>query len=327
MKRIILLLLVGVFSLPTMAQQSQNLFEQLTEKYADKDGFSASQISSELFDLYLKKKNIDEESPVSDALKNLNNILVISQSNLAGVSYKNSGYYVLGSDETDKNSETETEQNQLHSEIISHYKNNNYSLLKTEKRMGEDVKVYLKKANDKIEALALITSSSASTNLVELQGNIDLKTVSELNRALNLRGLENLYKIDNSSSAFYGISSARIGALTNEKIEELVARQREMAEKQHDLSDEQRAKYDEQAKQMAEKQMQMAEKYREMAEKYQREPIFLNYPGDTNTVYILDGKKVKVKRIKEIEKDKIEKIEVIKAEKKDDKTTIKITTK
>jgi hypothetical protein len=325
MKRIILLMLVIILSLPTLAQQqSNNLFEELTEKYADKDGFGASQISSDMFDLYLKKKNIEKDSPVSEALENLDNILVVSFSKFGRSAELVRSGYIRADDPDVKESE---KNNALHNQILDYYKSGNYTLLKTEKRMGEDVKVYLKKNSGVVESLALITNSSVSTNLVELQGDIDLKTVSELSQALNLRGLENLYKIDNSSSALYGFSSAGIGALTGERIEEMVARQREMAERQHDLSDEQRAKFEEQAKLMAEKQLLMAEKYREMAEKYQREPIFLNYPGDTNTVYILDGKKVKAKKIKEIEKDKIEKIEVMKGDKKNDKTTIKITTK
>ena len=324
MKRIILLMLVIILSLPTLAQQSTNLFEELTEKYADKDGFSASQISSDMFDLYLKKKNIEKDSPVSEALENLDNILVVSFSKIGRSAELVSAGYIRADDPEVKESE---KNNALHNQILDNYKSGNYTLLKTEKRMGEDVKVYLKKNAGIVESLALITNSSVSTNLVELQGDIDLKTVSELSKALNLRGLENLYKIDNSSRALYGFSSAGIGALTGERIEEMVARQREMSERQHDLSDEQRAKFEEQAEQMAQKQLQMAEKYREMAEKYQRQPIFLNYPGDTNTVYILDGKKVKAKKIKEIEKDKIDKIEIVKSDKKNNKTTINITTK
>ena len=97
--------------------------------------------------------------------------------------------------------------------------------------------------------------------------------------------------------------------------------------RKHELTEEQQAKIEAHAKEMVEKQMQMAEKYREMAEKYQRQPIFLSYPGDTNTVYYLDGEKIEAKKIKEIDKDKIERIEVINADKKDDKTTIRIKTK
>jgi hypothetical protein len=84
---------------------------------------------------------------------------------------------------------------------------------------------------------------------------------------------------------------------------------------------------EERARAQAEKQMQMAEKYREMAEKYQREPIFLNYPGDTNSVYFINGKKAKAKEIKELDKEQIESIEITKPKKTNDKTTIKIKTK
>ncbi len=325
MKRIILLLLVVALSLPTLAQQRSNLFEQLTEKYSDKEGFSASQISSEMFDLYLKKRNIDEESPVFEALKKLDNILVVSQSNITGEIY-GKGVYSSGTAVASEKKESKTNNSdEMHKEILNYYKTSNYTLLKTEKRMGEDVKVFINKPNDKIESLALITSSTVSTNLVELKGDIDLKTVSELNQALNLRGLENLYKIDNSSSGFYGSGYRQIP--NEERIEEMVARQREMFGRQRELTEEQQAQIQKQAQEMAEKQMQMAEKYREMAEKYRREPIFLSSPGDTNTIYFLDGKKVKADKIKELDKEKIESIEVTKPEKKDDKTTIKIKTK
>ncbi len=325
MKRIILLLLVVAFSLPTLAQQKSNLFEQLTDKYADKEGFSASQISSEMFDLYLKKRNIEDTSPVFDALKKLDDILVISQSNITSEIYGKGVYSSGTAVSTDKQENNSAESNLLHKEILNYYKTNNYTLLKTEKRMGEDVKVYIKKPNDKIESLALITSSSVATNLVELKGDIDLKTVSELNQALNLRGLENLYKIDNSSSAYY--SSGYRNVPSEQRIEEIIARQKEMFGRQHELTEAQQAKIEKQALEMAEKQMQMAEKYREMAEKYRREPIFLSSPGDTNTVYFLDGKKVKADKIKELNKEKIESVEVTKPEKNDDKTTIKIKTK
>ncbi len=100
-----------------------------------------------------------------------------------------------------------------------------------------------------------------------------------------------------------------------------------MFERQGVFTTEQRAAIEDQARASAEKQMQMAEKYREMAEKYGREPIFINYPGDTNTVYYIDGKKVKAKEIKDLDKGKIESVEIKKPEKAHEKTTIRIKTK
>ncbi len=313
MKQLIFFIAAVIFSTPLFAQQTPTLFNQLTEKYADTDGFSASLLTSDMFDLYLKKKNLEENSPVFDALKNLDRIIVVSQSK-----------FLKGNTTAVSATTSNPEENKLHETILDFYKKNNYTLFKTEKRMGEDIKVFLNKNQDKIVSLVLVTNSEAATNLVELQGDIDLKTVAELNKALNLKGLENLYKLDNGSS-YYGFPS--IAAYSPERIDELVSRQRELIERQHSLTDEQRIKIEARAMEMAERQNQMAERYREMAEKYQREPIFLNYPGDTNTVYYIDGKKVKAKEIKELDKEKIESIEVKKPEKKDDKTTIKIKTK
>lgn len=320
MKRFILLLVVVVLTLPTQAQQTKTFFKTLTDKFAEQDGFSASMITSDMFDLYLKKRNIDEESPVFEALKKLDKVMVVSQSSLKRAFIERD---VSSNDFQTKN---EVSSNEIHKTFLNHYNTDEYTLFKTEKHLGEDIKVYLKKSNEKIESLALITNSSVSTNLIELQGDIDLKTISELNQALNLRGLENLYKIENSSNNWY---NSRIYSRegSRERLEELSAVQRDQVAKQRELSDKQRVQFEKQAQLTIQKQLEMAEKYREMAEKYQRAPIFLSYPGDTNTVYFLDGKKVKAKKIKEIDQDKIESVEVHKSDEEKDKTTIRIKTK
>lgn len=325
MKKIVLMVLILGISVPVLAQQSANLFEQLTDKYANNDGFSASMLTKDMFDLYVKKKNVDESSEVATALKNLDNILVVSDSHVQKISYRDNswaGKVVLKESEKKPDEEWDV----MHKEILNYYKSNKYTLLKTEKHMGEDIKVYLKKNNSKIEALALITKSSMSTNLVELQGDIDLSEVASLSKAINLRGLENLYKIDNSSS-YYGQFPGEFREYSEQRIAEMEVRAREMAEKHTQLSDEQIARIEKQAKLQAEKQMEMAEKYREMAEKYGRQPIFLSTPGDTNTVYYINGKKVKAEDVKKkLEAEEIEQISKNNNE-KNGRTEIKITTK
>jgi hypothetical protein len=313
MKTIMLIFTICV--IPFAGWSQQELFEELTEKYADQNGFSASQITADMFDLYIKKRNIDEQSPVFDALKNLDNILVISQNSSFRGGISNAG-------ET-KPDELAAE---IHELILDYYKKNNFTLFKTEKQMGEDVKVFLQKNLDKIESLALITHSQVNTNLIELQGDIDLSTVSQLSQALNLRGLENLYKINNQGPIAFYVNSP--GAeWSRERAEEMVARQREIFERQRNLSEEQRQKIEEQARTMVERQRELAEKHRELAEKYNRYPILLNYPGDANTVYFLNGKKVDAEALKKIKPDDIESIEVTKPKKEGEETTIKIKTK
>ncbi len=315
MRKLILIVLMIGISVSVQAQDVQRFFKVLTSNYADQDGFSASMLSSDMFDLYLKKKDFDENSEVAAALKNLDNILVVSQSKF--------GEAYMAFNEQAKNENTaKPDYEKLHKEILAHYEGSDYTLLKTEKRMGEDIKVYLQKKNGGISSLALVTNSNTATSLVELDGDIDLSNVASLSKAMNLRGLENLYKLDNKG-AYYG---ARVPYIDEERIEEMAARAREMAERQAELTDEQMQKIQEQAEMQAQKQMEMAEKYREMSEKYGRQPIFLNYPGDS-TVYYLDGKKVDTEKIKELINDDIKTIDVSKDLENGDITIVRITTK
>ena len=325
MKRVILIVIAAILAVPVVAQQDQTLFKQLTEKYADKSGFSASMLTSDLFDLYLKKKNLDENSPVYTALKKLDDIIVVSQSGyvapmLVGKDFDQDKF-------NEKDEEQKKERDALCKEILDYNKSQNYTLFKTEKQLGEDVKVYLKKEQEKITSLALITNSSASTNLVELDGNIDLSTVADLNKALNLKGLENLYKIDNSGPFFSNRVYSTGTTLSNAKAEQWITQQKDFIAKQQKLTQEQRVAMEDQARITAEKQAQMAEKIRQMAEVYGRQPIFLSAPGDTNAVYYINGKKVKADDIKKLDKKKIESVELKMPEKEDDKTEVKIKTK
>ncbi|MFW6289561.1 MAG: DUF4252 domain-containing protein [Mariniphaga sp.] len=315
MKTIILFLMMTLFTVPGWAQK--DLFANLTNKYADKDGFSASKITSDMFDLYLKRRNINEDSPVYEALKTLDNILVVSQNS----------FYKRGVMHPDSALQDEDVQ-QIHQDILKHYDNKNYTLFKTEKQMGEEVKVFLKKNRDKIELLALVTNSDRSTHLVELQGDdIDLSTVSDLNKALNLHGLENLYKINsNHSRRLYASAPPVPNVPSEEHIRKMVEKQQELIEKHRYLTEEQREKLKMQAREMAEKQREMAEKYREMALKYQRQPIFLSAPGDS-VEYFINGKKVSAEEVKKISPDDIERVEVNKSKSEKGRGSIRITTR
>ncbi len=280
----------------TLSLAGQDLFTSLTEKYASQEGFSATNLTRDMFDLYLRKKQVEPNSPVSETLRKLNNILVVSQSIIAGGKTEDNPADLV---------------QEIHNTILSHYKSQSFTLFKTENRLGEDLKVYLKKNGEKVTALSLITASPTRVALVELTGDIDLASVSELNKTLNIKGLENLNKINGQSDfTFYEkfngdfyfkfdddqhlkLLDDQMKALKDQKFFELESKNREFSQQQKE----------------------MAEKAREMAEKYQRHPIFLSAPGDTNMVYIVDGKKVNVKEIKNLQPDQIKSIQIIKQDK------------
>jgi len=309
MKRIIFLSLALLFSAVAF---SQGLFGTLTEKYASQEGFSATNLTRDMFDLYLKKKQVEENSPVYETLKKLNNILVVSQSALSADKSTGKGAGAAS---------------EIHQTILNYYKNQSFTLFKTENRMGEDLKVFLKKNGDKITALSLVTATATRLTLVELDGDIDLSTVSELNKALNIKGLENLYRINGQPG--YLAWGAGNGEFTFNFSEEQQKQIQLQAEELRKLAEEKSREFSAKNFEFGQQQREMAERYRELAEKYQRQPIFLSMPGDTNIVYYIDGKKVEAQEVKKINPDQIETIEVIKPnkEKPGKKGEIRIKTK
>jgi hypothetical protein len=312
MKTIVLSICILISALNLHAQ---DLFGSLTGKYANQEGFSATHLTNDLFDLYLKKKQVEPGSAVYETLRKLNRITVISQNSFG--SPENQG----------KMKETLSA---VQDEIVNYYKDPAFSLLKTENRMGEVIKVYLKKSGEKVSTLSMISSSPTRLTMVELAGDIDLSKVSDISGALNVRGLENLNKINGTSNTFVFQGMDMLNQLEDQRIfwemnpenmENLSNMNIEMRIKNRELADKQR--------EMAEKHREVAEKQREMAIRYGRQPIFLSTPGDTNVVYFINDKKVDSEKIKSMNPEDIESVSVIKAEqgKKNKKSEIRIITR
>lgn len=344
MKRIAIIVLIATLCLPTVAQQTQAFFETLTDKYSEKDGFSASMLTNDMFDLYLKKKELEKSEELKAVFDKLDHILVVSQ----GKQFKQTQQqkqidffngkkqqresdadrlkreedFFNGVKSTKMNSEDE-----MYKQILQHYKAEGFALFKTEKRMGEDLKVYLKKEEGTIANLAVITNSPAYLNLVELQGEIDLENIASLNRVMSLKGLGNLSKIH---TAPYGIERGSYPHFTDMEAE-ILKHQKEVERfqkeiwKNQNLTEENISEIREKAQAHARKQHELAKKYREMALQYGRKPIFLSTPGDTNTVYYINGELVKSEEIiSKLDQDKIKQVTVTE---KDDNTVIKIRTR
>jgi hypothetical protein len=287
----------------SIAAVSQGLFNTLTEKYAAQEGFSATNLTKDMFDLYLKKKQIEPNSPGYETLKKLDNILVVSYTNFPSEMMN-----------PNKAPESVSEMQKI---VLDFYLGQKFTLFKTENRNGEDLKVFLKKNGEKVSALALVSAHSTTRfTLVELNGDIDLSGISDLNMALNLKGLENLYKINgqqDNTSMWQKYSDVYPFSL--EQQQELQKNLQQAYEDMNKLKGEKMTEWKLQNKEMFEKQKEMSEKYRQMGEKYGRHPIFLSAPGDTNMVYFIDGKKVNAEEISKINSDQIESISVVKPDK------------
>jgi len=299
MKKLVLIILGTVL---TMQIYGQELFNSLVDKYSGQDGFSAVQLSKDMFDLYLKKKNISEKDPVFQVVDNLKNIWVITQ--IKGTEGKNN---LL------KNMQTE---------ILDYYKKKGLSLFKTENKSGNDLKIYIEKNDKGISLLGLVNLSDLSLTMIEINGVIDLASIASLNKAFNIRGLDALRKIDDSNNYFVtpDLSTFQIPDIRFElseerrkEIEESVKKaQEEIKHHQKEIQFQQQAK---------------TENEKNFMERYNRFPIIIK--GNDNVAdYYLNGVKVDKEKIMYLDPDSIEKIEVVNKDKNGGKTgMLKITTK
>lgn len=298
MKKVVLIIIAAILISPVSGQE---LFKTLVDKYSNKDGFSAVQLSKDMFDLYLKKKNIDAKDPVFEVVNNLENILVITQ--------------VMGAEKDDVLKGIQTE-------ILDYYKKKGMTLFKTEKKSGYDLKIYIEKNKEGVSSLGLVNLSDLSLTLIEINGVIDLTSIASLNKAFNIRGLDALRKIDDSGNYFISpdLSSFNIPDIRFELSEE---RRKEIEESMKKAREEMKTRQ----KEMEFHQKEMLEHEKDFAGKYNRYPIFLGGNSDS-TVYYINGKISTKNDYKELDPDKIEEIEV-KKEKKNDKSIgiINITTK
>lgn len=305
MKRIGLTLLAGLM---ISLAWGQTIFENLVDNYADKEGFRAVQLTSDMFELYLKNKNIEADDPVHETLKNLENIIVVTQT-------------FIGNDEKDEDAG-----NGLKQEVIKHYKDNDYSLFKTEKNPGSDLKIYIKKEGGTIESMGLISSNSFSVNLIEMNGNIHFANIARIGRALNIRGLEQLRFFDNDLPGrfFYDFSkSEEFNFPDRSKFDLSTERRREIEERILEQQEKMKAMQ----RERMEKQERLSERSRELFEKYQRFPIIINGSENKDAEYYVNGKKVDVEEIKELDSEQIKSLQVIKKDDRGNHARIKIQLK
>lgn len=322
MKKLIVLIVAIVAIMPVNGQE---LFEKLVEQYSDREGFSAVQLTSDMFDLYLKKKNIDEEDPVYDVIDNLENILVITQSNLTSGSrtFLKDGNIILKGEE-DVEVDEDSSLKDIHSEILDYYKEAGLFLFKTEKKIGNDLKIYIDRDEDGVSSLGLVNLTDFALTLIEINGTIDLSSIANLSSAFNIRGLETLRKIDDSGNYFLAPD------LSNFDVPDIrgfgISKERQMELEESLKRAEEEMKLNRGRRIDEERSSRLKEK--EFFEQYKREPIFLNR-YDKNTEYYLNGKKVSKEELKGISSSDIVKTVVEKVEKDGEvtKSIVKITTK
>lgn len=138
-------------------------------KYVDDQRFSAVYISPKMFNMVSKIEIQDMEPEVQEVIRSMKGLRILH-----------------------------TEQNalQYYNEAIKAISTNEYELLLTARDNGENVRFMVKSKGDIVEELLMLVGGDKNFAMLSFLGNIDLKKIGKLAKALNIDNLQYLDKLD-----------------------------------------------------------------------------------------------------------------------------------
>jgi hypothetical protein len=165
-------MMLGVAVLMTAAAyaQSENI-SKFINKYQDDESFSQVTISGKMFSMMA---NLDGDTPESKAM-----ISAIS---------KIRGLRILRKEKT-------RDSRELYKEAMATVPTAGFEELMSVRDKDTDMKFYTLEKGGKISELVMVMGGSDQFMLLTIFGEIDLKEISKIGKAVNIDGLQNLNKI------------------------------------------------------------------------------------------------------------------------------------
>ena len=170
MKRIAIALIVMMASLQGFAQN--DVISSLFEQYNDNPNFTKVSISSKMFELFTKIDASDpDDKAVLDAIGKLKGLKVIAADSIA-------------------------DSRGVYQDAVNRIQKKNYTELMSVKDGTEDMLFMIREKGSIIEELVMVAGGRKSFMVLSLYGEIDLSSISKLSKSMNVKGMEQLQKLD-----------------------------------------------------------------------------------------------------------------------------------
>jgi hypothetical protein len=160
------------FLLIVNVARSQDAISQFFSKYQNDESFSHVQVSSKMFSLFTKMEaETAEDKEVLDAISKLKSLRILTKSDSLN-------------------------SRRLYKEAFSLIPKD-YEELMSYRDKDKDFKFLIKETTGgKIQELLMVMGGSKEFMVLSLFGEIDLKQVSRIGKKMDVKGLENLEKMD-----------------------------------------------------------------------------------------------------------------------------------
>jgi hypothetical protein len=165
-------LVLGMVMMVAVAAQAQSdAIAKFFNKYQSDESFSQVNVSGKMFSMMA---NLDGDTPENKAL-------------IAAIS-KIKGLKILSKSETRNSRE-------LYKEAMAMVPTSDFEELMTIRDKDKDMKFFTKESGGRISELVMIMGGNEEFLVMTLFGEIDLKEMSKIGKAVNIDGLNNLEKI------------------------------------------------------------------------------------------------------------------------------------
>ncbi len=170
--------LLALVLIPGLLLAQNSSIDKMYEKYAGKEGFTSVNISAEMFKLAAGMSANGDEAKIKEINEIVNQlsgmkILVYSNMNAEGSKFD------------------------FLKEIEKNVPVKEFAELMTVQEKDSKVRFLTKSGNNnKISEMIMIAQSKGETVLMSFTGSIDLETIGKLSKSMNMKGMENLEKLD-----------------------------------------------------------------------------------------------------------------------------------
>ena len=176
MKKLGVLLVVVLMAMMPSVTKAQSAIDGLYEKYAGKDGFTSINISPEMFNM-MSGFNMNDSSKeaiaAQDAIKQIKSLKMLM--------YK---------------PQDSTKVLSFYHVIQKMVPTNGFKDLMTINSHGSNLKFLARQdPNGKIRELLMIVRGDRETMIMSMTGEIDMKSIAEISKSMNIHGMGDLKKL------------------------------------------------------------------------------------------------------------------------------------
>ncbi len=176
MKKIVVITSLFIFALMPALLQAQTAIDKLYEKYAGQSGFTSINISPGMFQMLSNLDTDDSAQEVKDAKDVMDQL-----KSLKMLIYE----------------PKEGEKFDFMTEVKKMVHLDEYEELMAIREENTDIRFLVKKTDkDHISEMLMLVDDNEEGIIMSMTGNIDMATVSKIGKSMNMKGMENLEKLD-----------------------------------------------------------------------------------------------------------------------------------